>query len=694
MRAERSIQLLTILLLLAAAALGQAPGPAADRGQDISKARANDPAYETLSKAFDALRTRDYDRAVILFGKSVALSPERADIRKNLAYTLLKTGDSDSAREQFGPAMRIDPSDLHVALEYAFLCFEAREEASARKAEARRIFLHVRDTSPDAEIRATAAQAFKNIDGPLQTGIARWQQVLETSKPTFSTHFELAQLAEQRDELDKAAANYRAAFQLLPERKSVLLDLARTEKARANPESAMAALLAASRGGEPRAAELAREQLPSRYPYVYEFRSALELDPKNGALHRELAYLLLSMSEKQPDLRGEAEKEFQNVVASTPGDYLAMAQLGLLYTADGRNEDAAPLFKSVLAHADSATANRVRMTLHMPLVLEDRTGSEGGLDPRILAERSYNAGFLKDALRYYTLAREADPLDATIALKLGWTNNLLHDDQTALHWFDIARKSQDHTISEEAQKAYKNLLPGLQRIRMTVWLYPLYSSRWTDLFGYGQAKTEVRIKKLPFRPYVSLRFIGDVRRVTADATPQSLSENAFVAGLGLGTSQWHGALGWFEAGEAFPYLGAKRWNDYRGGISYSKTRGASLAAKESGVFLETLADSIYVSHFSNDLINYSQNKFGYTNVSGGWKTQAFWAANLTVDVKRQYWANFVETGPGVRVHPAGLPPSVSITFNAVRGVYLTNVGNPRGPNFNDLRVGVWYAFTK
>ena len=40
-------------------------------------------------------------------------------------------------------------------------------------------------------------------------------------------------------------------------------------------EEAHAALLAASRGGEPRAAEAARELLPNRYPYVYEFRKAI-----------------------------------------------------------------------------------------------------------------------------------------------------------------------------------------------------------------------------------------------------------------------------------------------------------------------------------------------------------------------------------------------------------------------------------
>jgi len=239
-----------------------------------------DPAYQSLTRAFDALRQRDYDTAIASFQKAAALSPQRADIRKNLAYALLKTGENEAAREQFGEAARIDPADFHVALEYAFLCFETREDAPARKAEARRIFARVRDSAADATTRATAEQAFHNIDGPLGEEIARWQKVLATSPPTFSARYELAQLAEQRDLTDLAAANYQAAFQLLPERKSVLLEMARVEKARNNPEGMIAALLAASRGGEPRAAELAREQLPERYPYVYEFRKALELDPK------------------------------------------------------------------------------------------------------------------------------------------------------------------------------------------------------------------------------------------------------------------------------------------------------------------------------------------------------------------------------------------------------------------------------
>jgi hypothetical protein len=48
----------------------------------------------------------------------------------------------------------------------------------------------------------------------------------------------------------------------------------------------------------------------------------------------------------------------------------------------------------------------------------------------------------------------------------------------------------------------------------------------------------------------------------------------------------------------------------------------------------------------------------------------------------------------VRFSFEGLRPALLFSVNLLRGAYLINQGNPRGPNFNDLRVGVWYAFTK
>jgi Tfp pilus assembly protein PilF len=662
---------------------------------------AADPAYAPLTQAFDALRAHDYDAAIAEFRQASAVSPQRADIRKNLAYTLLKTGDSDSARDQFGEAMRADPSDFHLALEYAFLCFEAKDDAPARKAEARRIFAAVRD-SGDAESRATATAAFRNIDEPLSAGIARWQQVLATSQPTFSAYYSLAQLAEQRDELPLAAASYKSAFQLLPERKSVLLELARVAKAQGDSGGMMAALIAASRGPEPRASELARDRLPERYPYVYEFREAVALDPSNEALHKELAYLLLRMSEDGRASRDDAEKEFAAIVSNndaTQEDYLCEAQLGLLYLGDRQTDRAMPLLNRVLAHGDEATANRVRMALNMPTVLVERQTAESpaeqrALDPRVLGERSYQTGFLKDALKYFMQAEEDNSLDLSIALKLGWTNNLLHDDAAALRWFGLARQSSDAAVAAEANRAWTNLRPDEKHFRTTVWLYPLFSSRWGDLFGYGQVKTEYRMKGVPVHSYASVRLDGDARRTTGGLLPQGLSESAFITSLGVATDTWHSATAWFEAGVATSYLTGNHWSDYRGGVAYAKTHGASLAGERHGLFLETDGDSVYISHFNEDLINYLQSRFGYTAPLGNTRIQAFWNQNFTFDVKSQYWANFVETGPGFRIHPPGLPKPMWINLSAIRGVYLRNEGNPGRPNFDDLRIGVWYAFTK
>src|SRR5436190_2913406 len=154
--------------------------------------------------------------------------------------------------------MRLDPADTHVALEYAFLCYESKEQAQARG-----IFDRLRKAqAPD---QATAEQAFQNIDGPLAASIDRWKNAIALGGDNFSAHFELATAAEQRDELALAAEHYEKAWRLLSDRRSVLVDLGRVWKALDRGDDAVAAWVAASRGGEPRAAEMALALLPARY---------------------------------------------------------------------------------------------------------------------------------------------------------------------------------------------------------------------------------------------------------------------------------------------------------------------------------------------------------------------------------------------------------------------------------------------
>ena len=510
----------------------------------LAAAQTPDPAYEPLTKAYAALRARSYDDAIANFQKAVAAAPQRTDVRKDLAYTYLKVGENEAAREQFREAMRRDPKDFHVALEYAFLCNETKQQAQAR-----RVFDRIRK-SGDPESRATAERAFQNIDRPLADGIARWTNAIQLGGDNFSAHFELATLAEQRDELELAAEHYEKAWRLIPERRSVLVDLGRVLKALNRTEDANAALLAASRGGEPRAAEAARELLPARYPYVSEFQRALELDPKNLDLRRDLAYLLLRMN-RQP----EAEQEFRELTHLSETDYLSAAQLGFLLLARGDTAEAMPLLERVMKGADEDLANRVRAVLRLPQTLRTRPAPPApqSIDAKVMAERSFNAGFIRDALKYLQLAQEDDPADFAVMLKLGWTYNMLHNDRQAIRWFDLARKSSDPKIAGVANKAYHNLRPELEMFRTTVWMFPMFSSRWHDLFAYGQLKTELHLR-FPVHPYVSLRFIGDSRGTIGPEdgpiAPQYLSESAIIPALGVATNVWHGLLGWAEAGSS------------------------------------------------------------------------------------------------------------------------------------------------
>ena len=621
---------LAFFFALAAAALAQAPDP------------------------YAPLRSRDYDAAIPLFLQAIQAAPARADLRKDLAYTYLKIGEPVLARDQFAEAVRLDPADTAAALEYAFLCYETKEQA-----EARRVFARLRATN------ATAETAFRNIDDPLAAGIARWQAAIAAGADNFSAHFELATLAEQRDELALAATHYERAWRILPDRRTVLVDLGRVWKAAGRLDDANAALLAASRGGEPRAAELARELLPEHYPYVAEFRRALAFDPDNHELRRELAYLLLRLG-RQP----EAEAEFRILTQNAPDDLLSATQLGFLLYARGEHINAQALFDRVLAGKDEDLANRVRAVLHMPQVpkASSNGSAPSSTDAKVMAERSIKAGYMKDAVKYLEAAHEIDPGDFDVMLKLAWTNNLLHRDLVALHWFDLARHSPDPRIAGDGARGYRNLRPLGEHVRVSAWFFPVFSTRWHDAFGYGQIKTDLNTGFL--RPYVSTRLVGDSRLT-------NLSETSVIFAVGAATEPRHGLNAWFEAGEALNYHTAHISPDYRGGVHF--TRMARFART---AFAQTDLDALYISRFDHDFLIYSQTRAGLSLV--------YWNFNLTADAKRQDWANFVETGPGLRLP---LPQSMYVTFNALRGRYL--IDNPaRRPGFNDLRVGLWYAFTR
>lgn len=621
-----------------------------------------------LNRAYRALAKKDYDTAIDDFRAGLAKQPNNAGAHKDLAYTLLKTGDNAEARDEFERALQVNPKDETAALEYAFLAFETKKPI-----EARRMFDKLRHSENPAT-RATAEQAFQNIDRPLAEGIARWKEALARSAnpkdpSTFSAHWELAQLAEKRDELPLAAEQYAICRELKPQLSELLPILARVWRALNRLDEANAALLAASRSNDSRTAEIALAQMDRRYPYPYEFVSALKLDPRNVTLRKELAYLYLAMK-KEP----EAVEQFEEVLRIDPHDSQARKQLNAL--------------------RGIKTKEEIPAAAHLVAT-----------DARTLGLKSFALGYTNDAIKYLEQAHEQNPNDSEVTLKLAWAYNQKKDDPDAIRYFDEARNSDDPAIAAEASKAFHNL-NGDVMPQTTVWVLPMFSSRWKDLFGYGQVKRTIPLPWLHganklFSFYISTRFMGDLKSglPTHVVDPQYLSESSFIFGGGVSTKTWHHLTGWAEAGEAVNYLPSRKdigtaIPDYRGGLNFAKGFGHLLNGG-SGSFYETTGDAIYVSRFDKDWLFYSQHRAGRTfQLSEKNSVQALFNVNYVRDVKNQYWANTLEMGPGVKVHLSWMPPNVYFATDLLRGVYLNNMYNPRRPNYDDVRISFWYAITK
>ena len=352
----------------------------------------------------------------------------------------------------------------------------------------------------------------------------------------------------------------------------------------------------------------------------------------------------------------------------------------------------------VLKSGDDELIERVRAALRLPAERrrknapapaparpKDDPASTSEIGPKQMGERSYRAGYLQDALRYFHVAHDLDPLDFGVLLKLGWTYNALHQDQLAMAWFDLARRSPDRSISSEASRAYRNIRPSFARWRVTSWVFPFYSSRWSDVFSYAQVKVDRKLDGVPIRPYISMRIIGDTRRMedatSASAVPQYLSERSIIAAFGVATNTWHGATIWGEAGSAIRYTGVEGRGrmvpDYRGGIAFARGAGRLLGSRHAGLFAETHDDGVFVSRFENDFLMYSQNQAGFTlPPMGGVLAQLYWNVNVTTDTQRQGWANFYENGPGSASAGPRFRPrwSSRSTFCADRIFSLTNPG--------------------
>lgn len=675
--------------------------------------------------AYRAKRANDLDRAARLFSAAIEEDPSNLPLRKDFAYTLLAMGRSEDARDQFDEIYRRDPEDTHAGLELAFLCHE-----TGRSEDAWRLFRDLRKAR-NPEHRATAAAAFDRMESNFHSRIERLKEALRRDPGNYSSHLELARAQRVRNDFRAAAAEFEAAYRLKPEYPEVLLDLVAVLRKAGDANRAQAVALAASHSRSAFVAEQARALLPKRYPYLAEFEEALRFEPKQPALRREMAFFFLSLGRER-----DATEAFRDVLRDDPSDWLASAQLGFLELDHGRVEAAISHLEAALATEDLELRRRIESVLSShgvnsaaavvvpPISARAMTQPEDELkgnlaaaeEARQMGRKSYEAGFIPDAIRFYEEAQRLDPANFDTMLRLAWSLNMAKRDDEAIRWFSLAARSPDVALAREAESAIRNLTvpapsPSGRAATTdkegpvaTLWVMPLHSTRWGTTFSYAQAKLEWFTHRLPVVPYASLRFVGDTTGAVGAADPQFLSENSFILGIGARTRSWKNTLAWGEAGSTMAYLASKRREtgrflpDYRGGLSHFQLFGTSLLSNEAGAFAETMNDLVYIHRFDRDTLAISRNRlgrhFGRINALGGLQLQAFLNVNLNADFKRQAWANFIEAGPGVRLRWAWMPPSVSFSVSYLRGHHSIRRLDERSNTYTDIQAGFWYAASR
>ena len=190
-----------------------------------------------------------------------------------------------------------------------------------------------------------------------------------------------------------------------------------------------------------------------------------------------------------------------------------------------------------------------------------------------------------------------------------------------------------------------------------------------------------------------MRFIGDTRQTLNRGMalpPQYLSESSFIAARWRRHQPWRGLTGWFEAGEAMKYLGSRKdvgamIPDYRGGLAFARGFGHLLTPSVARAVLRNqrrrhLCQPVPERHAAVFAKPRRLHVAGSRDRPDS-RRRSIWNWNVTVDLKGQYWANYFETGPGLRFRVQPMPRHMAFTISAVRGNYLVQEGNPPRSGF-------------
>ena len=257
--------------------------------------------------------------------KVVELKPEFARASRGLGPIYLDSGRTEEAKQAFARAQELDPKRTGVRVSYASALLKSNDPAAA--------LTHLRAAVEAGEANALAFALLGvalERSGQLDEAFDSYSRAIQM-QPGYATALEgRARIHEKRGHLEKAIADYSAAYY-------------------AHPARDLAAHLASlhTRANQPQAA-------------IGIYRLLLNEKPDDLPVKVEMIRLMAQMGQKE-----EAAREIERLVTGQPSNGKVLMMAGDLYLAE-QPEQAASYYERALK--SEPTNNRARVQLGASLI--------------------------------------------------------------------------------------------------------------------------------------------------------------------------------------------------------------------------------------------------------------------------------------------------------------------------------------
>ncbi|MGN6102370.1 MAG: tetratricopeptide repeat protein, partial [Devosia sp.] len=362
-------------------------GPAARTGPTS----AADPLLPTLRRALEAHRRGEFRQAALLYQQILAVNANHPEAIHGLGMALFQLGQPESAEprlrraielapkssvfhgnlgavllaldrpaealESYRKALRLEPeiAPLHAGLAAALLTL-GREEESAQSAR-RALRLKPDLALGHAQLGRALAAANRTAEG-----LASLDRALALDPAFVEAHIWRADVLHRLGDAEAALAGYRAAARLKPGHAAAHLGIAQTLLALGRFEGAADNFRAAiyTRPSATAYAGLARalRALGQAEAAVEPFDMAHRLAPADAAVAEERVALYAELGrDLQPDAAApakltrleEEEARARMAVKVTPGNHVALGNLGNTLVGLGRLHEAREVYRQALA---------------------------------------------------------------------------------------------------------------------------------------------------------------------------------------------------------------------------------------------------------------------------------------------------------------------------------------------------------